>query len=362
MSANSERVRILIAEEAAGWFVANRVGLTGRERNTFAAWLKASPVHVEEYLAISVIARDLPEACRDSEASLDALLDRARNADETSPQFPWPRVLRKPNPLISHAWQGALAIAVSGILIVGALTLRTLGPIAHAPTHEDPTVWRFVTRHGEQQTQELADHSVLHLNTDSAVSVRYTKTERLIALTSGEVLFEVAHEPKRPFRVQTGSVDIVDLGTKFDVRLRQHATEVTVLEGRVAAGPASMSPGHKPGSNQTLPADFVTLAAGQQISIAADRWPAAPIPVDAERTTAWLHRQIRFEHEPLDRVADEFNRYAPKPIEIVTPALQHLEISGVFATDDTEAFIAFLRSLEGVHVEVTAVRIRVSQD
>jgi transmembrane sensor len=137
------------------------------------------------------------------------------------------------------------------------------------------------------------------------------------------------------------------------VRLRQHATVVTVLEGRVAAGPAS---------NHDVPQEFVTVGAGQQISIAADRWPAVPIAVDAKGLTAWLHRQILFEHEPLERVAAEFNRYTPKPIVIVTPALQHLEISGVFATDDTEAFIAFLRSLEGVHVEVTAGRIRVSQD
>jgi len=61
-------------------------------------------------------------------------------------------------------------------------------------------------------------------------------------------------------------------------------------------------------------------------------------------------------------VAAEFNRYAPKPIEIATPALRDLQISGVFATDDTEAFIAFLRSLKGVRVDVTTTRIRVSRD
>jgi len=46
---------------------------------------------------------------------------------------------------------------------------------------------------------------------------------------------------------------------------------------------------------------------------------------------------------------------------MTSPALRSLEISGVFATDDSEAFIAFLRSFEGVHVEVTAAQIRVSQ-
>jgi transmembrane sensor len=363
MSANSERVRTLIAQEAAGWFVANRGGLTGRERNTFAAWLRASPVHVEEYLAISVIARDLPEACRGSEASLDALLDRARIGDDVPPETRRPRLLWRRSPLASHAWRTvALAMAVSVILIVGGAALWKLNSFGPAPTPESQTVLRFATRHGEQQTRQLADHSVLHLNTDSAVTVRYGKAERLVVLTSGEVLFEVSHEPTRSFRVQAGSADVVDIGTKFDVRLRQNATVVMVLEGRVAAGPSSESVGRKPDSKQDIPPGFVTLGAGQQISIAEDRWPAAPIAVDAERATAWLHRQILFEHEPLERVAVEFNRYTSKPVEIVTPALQHLEISGVFATDDTEAFIAFLRSLEGVRVEVTAARIRVSQD
>ena len=84
-----------------------------------------------------------------------------------------------------------------------------------------------------------------------------------------------------------------------------------------------------------------------------------PVAVDAQRTTAWLHRQIAFDHEPLEQVAAEYNRYTSKPIEIATPALRNLQISGVFATDDPEAFIAFLRSLKGVRVEVTETRIRV---
>jgi transmembrane sensor len=105
----------------------------------------------------------------------------------------------------------------------------------------------------------------------------------------------------------------------------------------------------------------VRLVAGQQMRITDDQRTAQPVTTDAQRTAAWLHRQILFDHEPLQRVATEFNRYAPKPFEIVTPALQNLEISGVFATDDTDAFIAFLRSLDGVHVEVTSARIRVSQ-
>jgi len=86
------------------------------------------------------------------------------------------------------------------------------------------------------------------------------------------------------------------------------------------------------------------------------------VAADAHGTTSWMRRQITFEHQPLSSVAREFNRYAPKPIVITTPALGNQEISGVFTIDDTDEFVAFLRSLKGVHVEVTDSRILVSQD
>ena len=74
------------------------------------------------------------------------------------------------------------------------------------------------------------------------------------------------------------------------------------------------------------------------------------------------NRQIKFDNEPLERMTSELNRCAPTPFEIITPALRDLKISGIFATEDTAAFIAFLRGLERAHVKVTTTRILVSQD
>jgi transmembrane sensor len=160
--------------------------------------------------------------------------------------------------------------------------------------------------------------------------------------------------------VIAGSAEVVDLGTKFDVRLEHDSTVVTVVEGRVAVGPSQTLEELGTNSGQSQAPRFVQLSADQQIRVTEGEWPAAPITVDAQRTTAWLRREIVFDHEPLEHVAAEYNRYTAKPIEIATPALRNLQISGVFATDDPDAFIAFLRSLKGVRVEVTPTRIRVS--
>ena len=194
---------------------------------------------------------------------------------------------------------------------------------------------------------------ILHLNTDSAVTIRYSKSERLVTLNAGQATFEVAHELNRVFRVHAGSAEVVDLGTSFDVRLDEASTVVTVIEGRVAVG--------RTNSGQSRALQAIVLSADQQVRVGDGTWPAKPIAIDAKRSTAWLHGKLTFDNEALERVAAEFNRYTAKPIEIETPALRKLRITGVFATDDTEAFIAFLRSLKGVRVEVTASRIVVSE-
>jgi transmembrane sensor len=361
MNSNEEKVRATIAEQAGEWFVANEEGpLDARDSAALAAWLKTSPVHIEEFLGVSAIARDLKAARTDPEYSLEAILARARAEDDTAVQPLWPRVIGAVRGTPSRRWLTAgVAIAACGVLSLGLLLTWNLRPTQHPSAPDGITALRFETRHGEQLTRRLVDNSVLHLNTDSAVTIRYSKTERLIMLTSGQADFEVAHDADRAFRVIARSAEVVDLGTKFDVRLEHDATVVTVVEGRVAVGPSPMVEKFGTNSSQNHVQRLVQLGADQQIRILEGEGPATPIAVDAQSATAWLRREIVFDHEPLERVAAEYNRYTQKPIEIATPALRNLQISGVFATDDTEAFIAFLRSLKGVRVEVTQTQIRV---
>jgi transmembrane sensor len=354
MNSNDKRIRAAIAEQAGEWFVANEEGpMDARDSAALTAWFMTSPVHIEEFLGVSVVARDLKEARTDPEYSLEAILARA-GAEEGRPvQRLWPRVIEAVRETPSGRWFPAAA-AMTVALSLGLLFTWTLRPTGRPTGPTGIATLHFETGHGEQLTQLLADNSVLHLNTDSAVSVRYSKSERLVTLMSGQAEIEVTHEPNRAFRVHTRSADIIDIGTQFDVRLEQGSTVVTVVEGRVAVGPQNSSPNYAVRS--------IELSANQQLRVAEGEWPATPVAVDAERTTSWLHRQIAFDHEPLERVAAEYNRYTSKPIEIATPALRTLRISGVFATDDTDAFIAFLRNLRGVRVEVTETRILVSGD
>jgi transmembrane sensor len=240
----------------------------------------------------------------------------------------------------------AASAAVVGMTWFG---LETFWPIMRGARQESVAELRMSTGHGEQRSLRLTDNTIVHLNTDSTVIIRYSDFERVVTLQRGEADFEVVHDPRRAFRVVAGSVQVIDVGTKFDVHVGRDTTVVTVVEGDVAVSSVSDGRGAIP------------IGANHQITVIDGSWPPAkPIAVDAQRTTAWIHRQIVFNHASLDKVATEFNQYALKPIVIVTPGLQKLEISGIFNIDNTAAFIAFLRSLDSVRVEETETQIRVS--
>jgi transmembrane sensor len=343
MNASDERVREIIAHRAGDWFIAHRTGtLDAAERRAFDAWLTASPVHVEEYLGVALIARHLPVAADDPDAPLEALLESARrdigSVRELAPASALQVAAQDRSP-IAPRWRFA-AVAAALAVIGGTLLWWNSGRVAPE---------RYATQHGELKAIHLADNSVLHLNTDTLLTVRFSRTMRLVEIEHGQGFFEVAHESGRPFRVLAGSAVVTAVGTQFDVYRQGASTLVTVVQGQV-----SVTTTARPISDRSL-----RVSAGEQVRVTGEELPATTTPADVPRSTAWLRRQIVFEQEPLAAVAAEFNRYGALPIEIETPALRALVISGVFAADDPETFIAFLRALDGVTVEATPTRIRV---
>jgi hypothetical protein len=82
MTSSEEHLHAVIARQAGEWFATIEDGLFGEEeRVAFTAWLKASPLHVKEFLGVAVIARDLPEAADDPDFPVESLLEQARTDD-----------------------------------------------------------------------------------------------------------------------------------------------------------------------------------------------------------------------------------------------------------------------------------------
>jgi transmembrane sensor len=354
MTTSEQLVNAAIAEQARGWFVANEEGPLGaQETAVFATWLRTSPEHVRAFLRVSGIAHDLKAVGEGPEFSLAVLLEEAQadNADRvvalesTSVRGARPIVRRQ---VTRYAW---VLAAVVGVLIFGgslAWWSRDGERFGFARTYE--------TAHGEQGAWRLPDGSTLHLNTDSSARVHYSKMERVVDVNRGQALFEAVSGDRRRFRVSAGLTQVLAVGTEFDVYRRRDTTAVTVVEGTVTVC-ACESPPPDRAAAPSVP--FLQVSAGEQATVVGGTLAAKPMPVDAKAAVAWLQRQIVAEDQPLQEIAEEFNRYGRVRIEIDDPALQALRVSGRFDVYDTESLAAFLASLDGVAFERTATRIRV---
>ena len=72
---------------------------------------------------------------------------------------------------------------------------------------------------GETRFVTLEDGSHVHLDSRSAIAVRYDGSQRRIALLQGEAWFEVAPNKDRPFVVEAAGGSVTARGTAFDLAL-----------------------------------------------------------------------------------------------------------------------------------------------
>jgi transmembrane sensor len=347
---SDEEIRAAIAQQAGEWFIAYQAGSLAEEDGAaFLAWLKASPIHVREYLGVARIAHHLPAALGEAQVPLETFLAQAAASEDDSVvslQRPAPAQKRPLRRSSTRAWRIAASLL--------ALAAGVLWWVHDGERFGIPKTYK--TAHGVQSAERLPDGSVLRLDTDSEATVRYSDRERLIEVKRGQVLFDVAHEDNRRFRVASGNAGAIAVGTQFDVYRKTGAIEFTVVHGEIAVfsgEPLWLR------SAAAIPAAVQRVTAGYQLRVDAGILSAQPVPVDLNQTLGWLQHQIVFEHRPLGDVAAEFNRYGSIPVEIEDAALRALPVSGMFDADDIESFVVFLQTLPGVRVEKTPARIRV---
>jgi len=318
---HNKKMNRQIIEEAAYWTSCLEDGpLTPQEREAFALWLRGSPDHIKEFLLAQAISKDAEAIDPDQMISVDALLAKA-DADVI------PLELKKyPSPIASSLWTGwitpraaALAAVLAVALIFTAINLFKTREMVYA------------TLLGEQHSFVLEDGSVVHLNTQSKIRVRYDRNSRAVDLLRGEALFTVAPNPDRPFRVHSGMVTTRAVGTIFNVYLTDKGPEVAVIEGKVNVILLS---------NQ----DSAILGMGEKASTTAGGKIETTKIAKPETIAAWRTRQLVFENTPLREIIREFNRYNQTQIRIEGTIKDEPHFSGVFNVDNPDAFLSTLNA------------------
>jgi transmembrane sensor len=339
------------AEEAASSFIARRES---------GAWTDADAAALEQWLAESVGHRAAYyrlNAGWERLGRLKALgADRGLGPEWVADQAP-PATLDQRVPPRHRARPGVgsgrrhrrlwAAAASLALLAVGLYTWHTLG-------------WqrdRYATPIGATETLPLADGSRVLLNTNSAIHIAFSPSERRVDLEQGEAYFEVAHDQTRPFVVKVGGERVIAVGTQFAVRQDGAVLRVSVTQGTVrlargesplaAAGQLVHSPGGSPGdaAQVLLPAGSIARVESQAVLV--QRRPVSEV----EQSLSWRSGILTFRDTPLAEAVAEFNRYNTRRIVIRDSALANLQVGGIFRATKIDPFVHLLQ--QGLPVEAT---------
>ncbi len=217
---------------------------------------------------------------------------------------------------------------LAGAAVLSGLAAAGIGAL-FISQHRSETV----TDTGEIRRLPMSDGSVAAINTESAIRIDMTETQRRVDLVRGEVWFKVAKNKQRPFVVSAGEARVQAVGTAFSVRRRDEGADVLVTEGTVKVW--------REGDTQPP----VLLHAGDRTFIARGGIVANHAPESIDNALAWRSGEIVLTGQSVAEAAAEYNRYNRIKIIVQNPELGAERLLGRFSTDDPEGFsLAVARS------------------
>ena len=298
--------------QASDWYIRlNADDVTAADKRAFQQWLDASIQNLKAWERV--------ESVNSPFLGIDPLLSKT--------------VLLKRDALSLSRRQ---MLKKMGIVVVAGTT----GLIAYRQQPWETMLADYSTPKGKIQTVSLSDNTVLVLNTDSAIDVKFTETGRIIQLIKGEVLIETGHGPgsNRPFSVHTSAGIVKALGTRFSVRQHDDYVSVNVFEDSVLINLAEL-PSHEQKLHSGLSITFTTQAL-------SDVQPLTP------GANLWSRGILSVVDMPLIEFLKELNRYHRGFLRCA-PDIENTLISGSFPLNDLNAILVSIQ--ETHHLRVNTV-------
>ncbi len=319
-----------LEDRASEWLVRRDAGLTPAEQAELDRWLAADPRH---YAAFAEMESALASLNRPRELGHEATVTKELAAWEEQERIN--RIGAQRRKL--YYLRLGLAAAAAVVLV----SLAVWKPWAQPETPSLATV------SPKPERQQLPDGSVVELNANSEIAVDYSLEKRGVHLLRGEVHFDVAKNPARPFVVTVGNVEVRAVGTAFVVRLDPATVDVLVTEGKVTVAQAAPLVSSSP-SAPPIPAP-IFVSAGARVAVPVDGSGFAPqvepvTPVEINTALAWREMRFEFTNTSLAEAVDLFNHKSKVHVTLEDPSLAELRVSGIYWANNPEGFAKLLES------------------
>ena len=305
-----------LRETAAEWLIRMHGPDAERARPAFEAWLADHPDHKRMYDRVAVS------------------WEQSRLVTHTPTGHAWEGLPAR-KPPARRTWAYAVAAGIAALVMVGLLVAHRAPVAGQGPG----TPAQEIASHVGIRQVRLGDGSIVTLDAQTRLDLRFTAGERRIVLEAGRARFAVAHDTSRPFIVTAGTREVVATGTVFDVSLAGGNVAVALLEGGVDVRDVTW----------VEAPTIVRLMAGQGLQAAAGRAPAVPRRVTAAERL-WPAGMLEFDSTPLREVLAIANRYSQRPIKVGDPSLGELRVTGGYRLGDPAELAKTLAAASGLIV------------
>ena len=176
----------------------------------------------------------------------------------------------------------------------------------------------IIIPYGKRSDIILADGTHIWLNSGSQLSYPSEfKTDSREVYLSGEALFDVNANPKKPFYVITKNIKIKVLGTIFNVSSydEDNTVQTALLRGKVTAG------------ENKLFASTINLAPGELLTYSKKNSTLSKDKVDVKSYASWVNGYLIFINVPITEVFMKLERYYNQDIKI-EDSLEKITFSG----------------------------------
>jgi len=321
-----------VREQAFEWY--ERLSSPERARALwprFEQWLAEHEEHRPAYLWVERVSRESRELAADYESD-----------PEGAGMKPPLKILGISLQRREGPFRFRVPLVVASVMIGGVLLLARA-------TQADV---EFETERGKWKTVMLDDHSVVTLNTNTRVHVRFTLMHRELELLRGQAFFQVYRDLFRPFCVHAKETAVKANDTQFAMHLRDDGDVETV----VAQGEATVTPRNAAGPTATPAADEkpILAKAGDMVTVT----PAGRAEVThteasyVDRELKWREGIISLDQASLAQWVEEFNRYNHRTFQIDDERIAQLPITGEFKAKDPDRFAHALQETYQIQVNL----------
>ncbi len=194
---------------------------------------------------------------------------------------------------------------------------------------------------GSRISLSLSDGTKVWLNHGSSLIYpqQFTGKNRTVKL-QGEGYFEVVKNEKKPFVVETKTMNVIVTGTAFNVKSYEadKTFEATLKNGRIHL--------------QSLNHKDIEMLPGQHCNINKISKKYRIREVDPEKYISWKDGKLIFEDDSFVNIVNRISRWYNVDIEILDPAIKELTYNGTFIDEPLYQILEMLEVVSPVQFQM----------